>query len=105
VLLLSGYSGHLETGTKMFSLFLECLIYIRCSSHLIIWDSMRYLRSLKQASYMLFKNIEDRVGMFFGFSLYAVLLWVVLVTYFERELERLIRLGVLKSNKVCCCQH
>jgi len=43
--------------------------------------------------------------MIFGFSLYVIFLLVTLIIYFESGLGELNRLGLLKSNKMCCCQH
>ena len=40
-------------------------------------------------SYALSKNVKDRVGTIFGFNLYAMPLWVVLVIYFKRGLGKL----------------
>ena len=45
---------------------------------------------------------KDRVRMTFSFSLCAAPL---LVAYFRSGLEKLSRLGLLESGKVCCCQH
>ena len=42
--------------------------------------------------HILSENAEDRVRINFGFSLCTVLLWVALVTYFERELGKLRRI-------------
>ena len=50
---------------------------------------MRYLESPNSQFYMLSKNMENRVRMTFGFSLYAVLLQVAFVTYCRRELREL----------------
>ena len=51
----------------------------------------------KQVSYILFKNIEDRVRIIFGFSLCAIPLQVALNIYFRSELSRL---EPLKDSKV-----
>jgi len=34
--------------------------HILCSLHLVIWNLLRYLRSLEQVSYVLSENIEDK---------------------------------------------
>jgi len=47
--------------------------------------------------------MEDRVRTIFDFSLYAVLLLIVLVIYFESGLGELNRLGLLENGKICCC--
>jgi len=43
--------------------------------------------------------------MTFGFSLCAVPLLAILVTYFRSELEKLSGWKPLESGKVCHCQH
>jgi len=43
--------------------------------------------------------------MIFGFSLYTTSLLVILIIYFGSGLSELNGLGLLESNKMCCCQH
>jgi len=47
--------------------------------------------------------MENRVKMIFGFSLYAMPLWVILVVYFRKELGKLRRLGLLENSKMYYC--
>jgi len=61
------------------------------------------LLEVQIVSYILSKNIEDRVKIIFGFSLCNVSLWVVLVTYFRRKLGKLRKLGPLEDGKMCHC--
>jgi len=49
--------------------------------------------------------MENKLGMIFGFNLYAIPLQVILVTYFRRELGELRGLEVLEGDEVCCCQY
>ncbi len=55
----------------------------------------------KIVNYILFKNVEGKIGMIF--SLYAMLLQIILIIYFGRELDELRGLGLLKDNKACHC--
>ena len=64
---------------------------------------IKHLKSLDQVIYVLSKNVENRLRIIFGFSLYAIPLLVVLVIYFESGLEKLSGLGPLKSNEICYC--
>jgi len=49
---------------------------------------------------VLSKNVEDRVGMIFSFSLCAVPIWVALVVYFGRELGKLRELRPLGGGEM-----
>ena len=49
------------------------------------------------------ENAEDEVGITFGFSLYAISLLVVLVTYFGSRLGDLSRLRLLEDSEICYC--
>ena len=76
---------------------------VRHSSHLVIWDLVEYLGSSELSNYVLSENIESRLKIIFGFSLYTVPLLVTQVTYFRLELGDLEGRKPTEDGKVCYC--
>jgi len=61
--------------------------FVKHGLHLIIQDLMRYLGSPNKSVCMLSKNVENKIVIIFGFSLYAVTYGNTLVIYFEKGLR------------------
>jgi len=78
----------------------EKYIGVGHSSHFIIWDPMRSLKSSNKSLYIIWEY-RRWVRTIFSFILYAMPLQIILVAYFRRIHRGLRGLKLLEDDKIC----